>query len=135
MDEVNIIQVNTGSGTSRCSDDKLKFTIQEAKAHIAIISESNIDLNDPSMIESRARYFPDFVFIDKVLPGSTIARLSLFISKEIEHERMPQYENDINSTAVMRVRKNSKKIDLCNRQLSSVERNFFRLPFQCQKPA
>ena len=96
-EEINIIQVNTGSGASRCSDGKLRFTINQVKAQVAIISESNIDVNDPSMLGSRARNFPGFVFVDKLLPGSSVARLSIFISLL----RKPQSTNPCIHTPVI----------------------------------
>ena len=88
---------------------RLKYIINETKAQLVIVSKSNYNTNDPSMLERGSRNFPRFLFIDKVLPGSTTARLSVFVAKELEHERMTDMENDFNSTAVLRVRKSGKK--------------------------
>ena len=109
VDDLCILQINTGNGTSKCNDDKLRYTVEDTKAKLVIVSESNIDTNNLELMDRRAKNFPGFRFFDKTLPGSTNARLSIYVSKELEVERMSDLENNINSTAVLRIRRKRRK--------------------------
>ena len=98
-----------GSGASKCSNDKLIDTINETKAQLVIVSESNMDVKNEEMVDARAKNFPGFHFISKTLPGSSNGRLSIYISKEIEYKRLEDLENDVNSTAILEIRRKGKK--------------------------
>ena len=82
-DDIVILQVNTGNGKARCNDDKLRVIINGSKAKIVVILDSNIDTEYVDQIEERKRLFDGFNFHDKVLPGSGVVCLSIYMNKEL----------------------------------------------------
>ena len=55
-------------------------------SQIINILEANIDTGDPALFLVRSKMFPGYIFVDKVLPRTIIARLSMFIAKDLQYK-------------------------------------------------
>ena len=102
------MQINSGNGILGNCLERIKIALEESKAKILIISESNFDTSCQSQIQKRNREFPGYNFEDKKLTGSSVARISIFVCKSLEYERKLDCENDVNSTIVLRIQFSTK---------------------------
>ena len=75
-DDIVTLQVNTGNGRHKLSDERLKLIVSETKAKIVIISKSNINVEDVEETDKRAKSFPGFAFEDKLKNSNITACLS-----------------------------------------------------------
>ena len=73
------------------------------------MSESNIDTGDTEQLNRRARRLSGFNFLNKLLPGSSTARLSIYVDKKLEAERVMDLKNSVNSSAVIKIRRQRNK--------------------------
>ena len=110
-DDVDVLQINAGNDMWDTSEPILINTVSQHKPKILVVSESNFPVNDPEAITSRRISFPKYKFVDKVLPGNDVARLTILIDEEIDFERCSSLENEINSTAVIKIRRSHKKYE------------------------
>ena len=105
-----ILQINS----SNCDFNKklveLRAMINEHKSDIVLISEANADVEDSVKMTARAKMFPDFHIEDKLVTGNKRARCSVMVSTEIEYQRVKRYEDDVNSTLVVKVMEESRNL-------------------------
>ena len=80
IDTTTVLKLNTVNGLIGNSLDRIKSAIEETKAKIIFLSESNFDSSCPGQHLLRDKAFPGYVFEDKILSGSPIARISVLIS-------------------------------------------------------
>ena len=98
---LSILQVNTGNGKWTKSASTLKLLIRHNNPDIVIISESNFEMNNRILTQTRNTDFKEYAFEDKILPGSSLARMTIMIRTSINYIRMSDLENETNSTAVI----------------------------------
>ena len=77
--QLNIIQINSSNSHFCTKIDELVVTIIENKADIIIISESNMEMDDPERILEREMKLPEYNFEDKLIAPFTKARVSMII--------------------------------------------------------
>ena len=68
-----------------------------------------MDVDDPQKVERRTKKFHGFNHEDKVLTITSVARVFMFIHKEIKSERLIDLKNRINSTIIIRERRRTNK--------------------------
>ena len=64
--------------------------VNENKTDLVIISEANVELNDPIKMDKRAGHFADYKVEDKKVDGNLKATWTLMIHSSITHIRMPE---------------------------------------------
>ena len=58
---------------------------------------------------ARSKEFPDYNFEDKLVIGNNIARNTIMINKNLQYKRLPQFEDDYNSTTVIKFKDGKSK--------------------------
>ena len=84
-------------------------TINENRADIAILSETNHDLNNGDSIRSIQNTFSDFEVEHKVTTGTSISRILILIKKELSFERVKEFEAYVNFSIVIEIIQSSRK--------------------------
>ena len=84
-DNITVLQLNTGNGGFKGTEARLRLTIEETKAKVIILSEANLDVNNPEHTVIRDSKFQGFNFEEKLFEGNSNARLVMLISKDIEY--------------------------------------------------
>ena len=107
--DFSIVQINSGNGKWCLNDQILKASIEKHEPDVLVISESNINITDNKMTNNRRSRFSNYICFDKVFIGSSNARLSVLVNKNLEVQRHNNIENDINPTIVLTVNTSAKK--------------------------
>ena len=107
--DINVVQINSGNGKWIYNDALLKASIEKHFPDIIIVSESNINIADNSMVNARRNKFKNFNCVDKVFVGASNARLSVLVKCNFEFERKIEFENDVNPTIVLNVKTSLRK--------------------------
>ena len=99
-----ILQLNTSNCEFNSKLVELRATIDDKSADIIIVSESNSEVDDNIKMDDWQKAFPEYKFVDKLVPNNKRARCSLMIRNEIEYERLPKYQDTNNSSIAVRIR-------------------------------
>ena len=99
-----------GTNSKWCTNQNLlKISIDSHKPDVIIISESNANINDNLMLNSRRNNFGNYLSFDKVFRGTHNARLTVLINETFEVERKISIENDINPSMVFLMKTSARK--------------------------
>ena len=93
---LTVIQLNSSNSHFNTKLNELIVTTHEKKANVVIISEANMETNEPDKMEYRASKFPDYKIEDKVTANNPKARLTMLIKKDLHYKRLLEYEDDSN---------------------------------------
>ena len=69
-----------------------------------MISEENVDTKDEDKLKEREDKFADFKFEYKTVKNHDKARISIMIHKNIKYTRLPQYEDEENSSIAIKIK-------------------------------
>ena len=100
---VPILIVNTANGFAKKTDNALLNVINDEKALVTVVSESNAQTDKDIIMNTRKRLFKDFIIEDKTWPGYNLARVSVIISKKLKYIRRADLENNFNATIVIEI--------------------------------
>ena len=77
INKYRILQLNTSNCDFNTKLVELRATIDDKDADIIIISESNSEVEDTEKINDRQKAFPEYKFLDKLVPNNKKARCAL----------------------------------------------------------
>ena len=104
-----ILQINGSNADFNTKLIELKDTINENQSEVILISESNADVSNDLKMLQRSKEFPDYKFEDKLVDGNKFARNTVMIHKNLQHKRLPQFEDNLNSTTVIKFKDGKSK--------------------------
>ena len=105
LNNLKLLQLNTGNGFCKKSQETLLNIINTSKSSIIFVSESNSQLDKPVIMSKQKRLFNEFNIEDKAWVGYNLSRVSFYIRKNIQYKRRTDLENNINSTIVIEVKR------------------------------
>ena len=60
-------------------------------------------------MQKRSKEFPEYNFEDKLVDGNKFARNTVMIHKNLQHKRLHQFEDNLNSTTVLKFKDGKSK--------------------------
>jgi len=103
--QITIIQVNSLNANFDMNIYELIVTTESHKADIVVISESNIDTNNPIKMTERANKFARFTIINKIIPPHDKYGITLMIDNDIKFTCTTQHEDTENPMIVVKIKK------------------------------
>ena len=104
INHYKIVQINGSNACFNTNIHELRITINENQSQIVVISEANVDVDNEDKIKERDDKFADFKFEDKLVKNHNKARICIMIHKNIKSIRLPQYEDEENSSIAIKIK-------------------------------
>ena len=104
INHYKVLQINGSHACFNTKIQELRTTINENQSQIVVLSEANVDKNDEKKMKEREDKFTDFNFEDKMVKNHDKARICIMIHKNINYNRLPQYEDDENSSITIKIK-------------------------------
>ena len=101
---LKIQQINKGHSNFSTKLNNILSLIEKEKPDILTISEANIEVDHPSLMNNLSGYNAEL----KILGNAKQARLLVLVKSGITYERVEKFENDINAMITLKIKTSSR---------------------------